>query len=206
MLIRKVHTMNIGIDIDGVLIDFESFSTNYGSKMCIDEGWKLEIDIQQYWENKKYNWSKEQEEKFWNKYLAHYVENSEVRKFAPEIIEKLKKQGDNIYIITARNEDGLPKEKYGQMQDMTKKWLDKNNIKYDKIIFSSDNEKVNECIKNNIDIMIEDSPKNILSIALKKPVIKYECIYNQNITGPNIITAYSWYQIYDIIEKIKGEK
>ena len=54
--------------------------------------------------------------------------------------------------------------------------------------------------------MIEDSPSNIENISTKINVIKFDCQYNKQITGKNVITAYSWYHIYDIIEKIKKEK
>ena len=86
------------------------------------------------------------------------------------------------------------------MQEMTKKWLVENNINYDEIIFAKDNEKLEQCLKNNIDVMIEDSPTNINSISQKIPVIKYDCQYNKDVNGENVITAYTWYHIYEIIK------
>ena len=56
-------------------------------------------------------------------------------KFATEVISKLKQENE-IYIITARNEEGLPKELYGTMKEMVKNWLQCNTIKYDELIFS----------------------------------------------------------------------
>ena len=50
--------------------------------------------------------------------------------------------------------------------------------------------------------MIEDSPINIKNISSKIKVIKFDCQYNKDINGENIITAYSWYHIYDIIKKL----
>ena len=193
--------MNIGIDIDGVLTDIEKYILESGSKMCIEEKWPLEIKLGEYNEIKTFNWTKEQSEKFWNKYLVYYAEKNAPRMFAQEVILKLKQEENHIYIITARDESGMPKEHYGKMQEYTKKWLKENNIKYDKLIFASDDKKLEKCIENNIDIMIEDSPQNIRNISSKIPVIKFNCKYNENITNNNIITAYSWYHIYDIIRK-----
>lgn len=198
--------MNIGIDIDGVLIDFEKFALDYGTKISIEEKWDIKINIEKYLEEEKFNWTKEQEEKFWNTYLVKYIEETEAREFSSEIIRKLRKQGNKIYIITARNESGLPQDRYGEMKQMTKKWLDKNKIEYDKIIFASDDEKLQKCIENNVSIMIEDNPENILKISQKIPVIKYNCEYNKKTIEKNIIIGYSWYHIYDIINKMKGEK
>ena len=198
--------MNIGIDIDGVLLDLERFAIDYGTKFCIEENLDIKINIQEYWEGLKFNWTEEQENKFWNKYIIKYFKQYQPREFASEIIKKLKKEGNKIYIITARNEEGLPPEEYGKSQEITKTWLNENNIEYDKLIFVPDSEKLEQCLKNNVEIMIEDSPTNIKNISEKIPVIKYNCSYNENILGKNIITTYSWYQIYDIInKKMKGE-
>ena len=198
--------MNIGLDIDGVLLELERFAIDYGTKFCIEENLDIKINIQEYWEGLKFNWTEEQENKFWNKYIIKYFKQYQPREFASEIIKKLKKEGNKIYIITARNEEGLPQEEYGKSQEITKTWLNENNIEYDKLIFTPDSEKLEQCLKNNVEIMIEDSPTNIKNISEKIPVIKYNCSYNENILGKNIITTYSWYQIYDIInKKMKGE-
>ena len=194
--------MNIGIDIDGVLVDLEKFELTYGTELCVDNGWNIKINLEKYLDTEKFNWTEEQENKFWNKYLEKYVTESEPREYAREIIKKLKEEGNNIYIITARNEEGLPAEAYGKMQQFTKTWLDKNNIMYDKLIFAPDDEKINQCIENNVDVMIEDSPRNILSISSRIPVIKYNCRYNDKIKSKNIINAYSWWHIYEIINKM----
>ena len=44
--------MNIGIDIDGVLTNYEREQLDYATKICVDEGWPLEIDITKYHEKK----------------------------------------------------------------------------------------------------------------------------------------------------------
>ena len=164
--------MKIGIDIDGVLLDLERFAIDYGTKFCIEENLNLKINIQEYWEKLKFNWTEEQENKFWNKYIIKYFKQYPPREFASEIIKKLKKEGNKIYIITARNEEGLPQEEYGKSQEITKTWLNENNIEYDKLIFTPDSEKLEQCLKNNVEIMIADSPTNIKNISQKIPVIK----------------------------------
>lgn len=195
--------MNIGIDVDGVLTDLERMCIDFGTKISVEENWPISINLSEYEETKTFEWTEEQAEKFWNKYLVQYVRESSPRKFAPEIIEKLQKEGNKIYIITARNESGMPHEYYGQMQQLTKKWLEDNNIKYEKLIFALNEEKLIQCMKNKIDIMIEDSPDNIEKISSKIKVIKFDCQYNKNVYGENIVTAYSWYHIYKIIKEMK---
>ena len=197
--------MNIGIDIDGVLTDLEKDIIDFGTKMSVEEKWPIKIDVSKYWEVEALEWTQEQADKFWNKYLVEYVVESKPRMFSEEIIEMLKKEENNIYIITARNEYGMPPEYYGKMQELTREWLKNQDIKYDKLIFARDSEKLHQCIENNVEIMIEDSPNNIEDISKKIKVIKFDCQYNKQVNGENIITAYSWYHIYDIIKKFNKE-
>ena len=197
--------MNIGIDIDGVLTDLEKAIIDFGTKMSVEEKWPIKIDVSKYWEVEALEWTQEQADKFCNKYLVEYVLESKPRMFSEEIIEMLKKEENNIYIITARNEYGMPPEYYGKMQELTREWLKNQDIKYDKLIFARDSEKLHQCIENNVEIMIEDSPNNIEDISKKIKVIKFDCQYNKQVNGENIITAYSWYHIYDIIKKFNKE-
>ena len=49
--------------------------------------------------------------------------------------------------------------------------------------------------------MIEDSPKNILDISTKVPVLCFDNPYNKKVEGNNITRVYSWYDILNKIEK-----
>lgn len=89
-----------------------------------------------------------------------------------------------------------------QMQTIVINWLKKYKIKYDKLIFSM-SDKLDVCIENNIDIMIEDKPKNIISISTKLPVICFNAGYNENCVGTNIYRAYSWYDVYYKIKLLR---
>ena len=82
---------------------------------------------------------------------------------------------------------------------MVKKWLEDNNIVYDKLIFTKGS-KFPYCLENNIDIMIEDSPRNVQEISVKVPVLCFDNSYNKNIEGKNITRVYSW---YDVLNKVK---
>lgn len=195
--------MNIGIDIDGVLTDFERQVLDYGIKTCVEEKWPINVDVNRYLEVDAFNWNDEQAQKFWSKYMIKYLTESPVRTFAPEVIERLQKEGNKIILITARHEEEMPKEHYGKMIPLTKQWLSANNIKYDEIIFQV--EKLQPCIEHNIDVMIEDSPKNIQNLSSQIKVIKFDCQYNKDVNNENVTTAYSWYHIYDIIKQMKEE-
>lgn len=88
-------------------------------------------------------------------------------------------------------------------EQIVKDWLQKNNIYYDGLIFSPE-DKLDICIKNNINIMIEDKVDNINKISIKIPVICFNSGYNEECKGENIYRVYTWYDIYNTIKnKIK---
>lgn len=192
--------MRIGIDIDGVLQNISEFILDYGSKYCYDNGIKFEIHSNEYDESKALGISNNEAEKFWNKYLVEYVTNYKPRKFAKEVIDLLKEKNE-IYIITSRNEYGLPREEYGHMQELTKRWFEKNKIYYDKLIFSPEN-KVDICLNNNIEMMIEDWDKNIKELSNAGiNVVCFDNPYNKNNVNENIPRVFSWYDLLNKLEK-----
>ena len=87
------------------------------------------------------------------------------------------------------------------MQEIVKKWLQKHNIKYDKLIFSPE-DKLEICIENKIECMIEDRSANVMEISTKIPVICFDNSYNRQCKGKNIIRCCTWYDIYDKIQDI----
>lgn len=192
--------MIIGIDVDGVLTDIERFMCDSCTKFCYENNIEMNIKWGEYDTEKAFTLTHEQEMKFWNEYLEEYARDYCPREYAVEVINKLR-ENNKIYLITARDEYGLPKESYGKMHDFVKEWIDKYKIYYDKLFFSPDKEKLDCCIKNNVDIMIEDSPTNIEYMSKKMNVFCYDCGYNHNIVGKNITRVYSW---YDILAKVSN--
>ena len=85
---------------------------------------------------------------------------------------------------------------------LCQKVFEKNNIEYDKIIFTKP-PKVKEIIENKIDIMIEDSPTTINELIKIVKVLYYDARYNRNIESENIVRVYSWYDIYIKINELK---
>lgn len=197
--------MRIGIDIDGVLTNIERFIIDYLSKYCFENNIKYKVGASSYHVSEVFNISEEAEEGFWREYLEFYAKNEKARPFSAEIIKKLKKEGHEIYIITARwltNRDDAVGE---NMRKIVKKWLVENDIVYDKLIFSKAEKerKDEEILENKIDLMIEDNPNNIIDLSKVTEVICYNTGYNTNCKGKRITRCYSWYDIYEKISEIK---
>lgn len=200
--------MRIGIDIDGVLTNIEQFVIDYISKYCVENSIEYNIGNSQYDYCKTFNISKEQEMDFWNQSLESYAINEKARPFAAEIIGKLKQDGHEIYIITARWLTNKDDDIGNKMREIVKNWLHENKIPYDKLIFSKAEKerKSDEIIENKIDLMIEDSPNNINELASIIPVICYNAGYNKNCKGNKITRCYSWYDIYAKIKKMAKQR
>ena len=196
--------MRIGIDIDGVLTDVERWQLDYGSKFYYERYKKEIVDFEGYDTNQIFNVDDKLDELFWREYFKEYSLNAEARKFANEVIDKLKQEGNEIYIITARGSflshsaDVMSVE---ENQQIVLNWLKNHHINYDKIIFSPE-DKLDICKENKIDLMIEDKVDNINKISKIIPVICFHAGYNKNCKNSNIIRCYSWYDIYSKINKL----
>ncbi len=104
------------------------------------------------------------------------------RKYASEVIKKLKEKGHEIYIVTSRYLTDRNTDDGKQMREIVVNWLKEQNIYYDKIIFS-----------------LEDKVDNINKISSIIPVICFHAGYNKKCKGKNIYRVYNWYDIYNLI-------
>ncbi|MCI8671331.1 MAG: hypothetical protein HFI36_04780 [Bacilli bacterium] len=195
--------MNIGIDIDGVLTDLENYIKTVGKKYMIENN--LGFDDTMNTNSICGFLSKEDSHQFWDTHWEKYATSIKVRENASNIIEKLKNDGNKIIIITARTYDsqivkrGIKRQK--NMEKLIIKWLDKNNIMYDKIVFSNLN-KLKACLNNKIDIMIEDSISNIEQLKNHMKLLCFDAKYNHSYTNNQIYRVYKWDDVYNIISKI----
>lgn len=193
--------MRIGIDIDGVLTDIEQCQLDIGSKFFFEKYNKKIENANGYELKEIFDVDEKLDDEFWKEYLYDYAENEPARKYTDEVIKKLKEDGNEIYIITARYLSDKDDENGNRMRSAVINWLKKYNIYYDKIIFSPE-EKLDICLKNNIDLMIEDKVDNINKISKYIPVICFDARYNQECKGKNIYRCYSWYDIYAKIKNM----
>ncbi len=203
---KRSKNMRIGIDIDGVLTDMEQFQLDYGTKFAYENYNKELINPEKYEIKDMFNMSREVYDEFWDTYFLDYVINEKPRKFADEITNKLHQEGYEVYIITARYfTENDNKKAEGTIEQVISKWLNQNNIYFDKIIFSPE-DKLEICSNNKIELMIEDAPYNINSLSTIIPVICFNAGYNKECNGNNIYRCYSWYDIYSKIRHINKNK
>lgn len=192
--------MNIGIDMDGVLIDDDAYRLDTMAKYCYENNLPS-IDYPYKYEN-KCDWSVDIIEDYRKKYFFEYIKNAQARSYAAEVIKKLHDDGNKIIIITGRYKTKEDSNIGQQMREDTENWLNKNGIVYDEICYAKC-PKTKEVLENNIDVMIDDSPEVIAEIVKITKVLCYDNRYNRDLQYNNMIRVFSWYDIYGKIQQIK---
>lgn len=133
-----------------------------------------------------------------NFYLDYGIEMSnkaQVKPDACKVIDKLRSEGHEIYIITARGD-----KYYKNAYEFCKNYLDKNKINYDKLI-TSKLYKVKACQEENIDIMIDDGVDtcdNLNSIGIKAFLFTGELNEDKETISQRV---HSWNEVYDRIHE-----
>ena len=103
-------------------------------------------------------------QEFFDEYLKDIYKNAEVKKNAKEVLDRLRKKGHKIYIITSRSNSSSKKIK--DVEKLTRDWLKKHKITVDEIVTSSYGDtKASACRKHHIDLMIDDNPYNYKKIV-----------------------------------------
>lgn len=193
--------MKIGFDIDGVLTNIQKFQLEEGKKFFKRDA----VNKNAFTIKDMFDCTENQEAKFWKKSFLKYCINTPVRVGARETILKLKQNGDRIFIIT-KGEFTNKNNKLGKlMRFIVEEYLKHNKIEYDEIIFSKD-DKCDDIIKHNIDIMIEDDVEKIKKISKLTNVICMDNYYNRVSFNDNVKRAESFYQIYNIINNIRKDE
>ncbi len=192
--------MRIGIDIDGVLTDDDTYRLDAMAKYCFENNLP-DIENPYKYEN-KCNWSKEIKEDYSQKYFFEYIKNAPARKFAAEVIEKLHNEGNRIIIITARYKTQEDSKIGEQMRNDTICWLNKNKIIFDEICYAHC-PKTKEIQEKNIDVMIDDSPEILPEIVKYTKTLCFDNRYNINLQYDNMIRVFSWYDIYSKIKNME---
>ena len=196
--------MKIGIDIDNVISNFnEALLEEYlkHDKELRNTG--IVNDNAQYIRKGMFDWTEDEEISFYKNNIEKIVKKLMVKDKAKEYIDKLRNYGNEIYIITGRDNG-----EYSNPYDMTIEWLKKYDIKYDELILTNaykHQEKADVCIEKNIDIMIDDSTNVCLKCfeaGIKS--LLYSTEYNKN--EKRFTKVNNWNDIYNYVTNYRKEK
>ncbi len=193
--------MKIGIDIDNTLTKVQDKLNKAAFDYAISLGKKIDNydnpleDIKNNGDTykKKFQFTYEELQYFLKEIQEDITNNALPRENVKEVIDKLKEDGHEIYIVTARDS-----EFHDDPYRLSKDWLDKNNIYYDRLIVNA-REKTSVCKNENIDLFIDDQLNNCLSVANVgiKTIMITDKVYNYN----EITQLQNWNEIYNYINE-----
>lgn len=193
--------MIIGIDIDDTLTNTSELLLAYAQKYDYED-LKRTVSLSKDTVFSIVNgnslesgmlWSKQQSDSFKDKYHELVLTNAAIKPFAKEIIDKLIEEGNEIFIITARNNKG---DRISDSYSISKKLLENKHIKYHKLITEC-SDKLNICKENNINLFIDDKLETCLELQNNGiTAFLMNTPLNNHLNEKEVIRVYSWIDIY----------
>lgn len=191
--------MKIGLDIDGVILDYERVVKTYGELYDLIElnGEGIQNKQEAYLKD-RYNWTPEQRQNFIDKYFLELTNEANLMPCAKKVIDMLKKDGHELIIISARG--GMVEE----MTDAAMKRFEEEGLKFDKYYFKKW-DKLETVQKENIDVMIDDSYKvcNEISSNNIKTIYFREKDMKKLEENEYLKEVSNWGEIYRYIKNIE---
>ncbi len=189
--------VKIGIDIDGVILDFERLVRTYAELYDVIElngNGLIAKDENRFQE--RYNWDEMELTRFKNKYFVSLSKEAKLMPGVKDVIDLLKRDGHELIVISARGND------YNEMKNVVEEIFKKENLNFDKYYWKQV-DKVNIALSEKIDIMIDDS----YEICKKMSDVKIETLYFRDknmkkINSEYVIDVSNWGEIYRVINEI----
>ena len=194
--------MKIGIDLDGVVFDSEKEFRVYSELYdMLDLKQNSKINNKELKFQSRFKWTKEDIDGFLNKYHKQIIVESNFMPGVKRILKLLKEDGHTLILITARG--GMNRD----MIKVTEERLQQNEMNiFDKYYWATEN-KDEVCVKENVDIMIDDfcdKCKSIANSKIKTIYLKDAPSYDLE-EKEYIKVLYNWGEIYRYIKEIENK-
>lgn len=191
--------MNIGIDVDGVILDSERVMDFYAEYTAFRYGKeRLQEDTLELEDS--YDLTQEQIDYFYDNFFDEITKTCPFLPGVKEILTMLKADGHKLFIVSTR---GFYNERELIFAKQRLKELD---IEFDGYEWGHNN-KLDACKKLGIDVMIEDNPKKVEQMTSGNFKILYlkERMLRE-VNHPNVIEVKNWMRIYKVIKKLSENK
>ena len=193
--------MKIGIDIDGVILDYERVLKTYGDLYDFIELKKDGIiNRNEHYLRNRYDWTDEERMNFINKYFLKLSKKTPLIPGAKDVIDMLQKEGNELIIISARG--GMIEE----MKNVAIEKFEEEGISFKKYFWKQD-DKLEVAQNENIDVMIDDSYDVCKKLSLNgiKTIYfrdKEMKVLEQN---ENLKEVSNWGEIYRYIKELQSK-
>lgn len=197
--------MKIGIDIDDTTVitvkSMIKYADKYDTEVLGRKGTNGNLGLIQnrYYLKVLYGWTEKEKFDFFDMYYKNVLEECTLMPNADKILQKLKKEGNEIYFITAR----ITNINNCDAEEITKNTLKENNISYDKLIVNA-SDKLKVCKDEGIELFIEDSYdtcKELTENGIKSILMTTKM--NEKIETGNIPRVYNWDEVYEQIKLLE---
>lgn len=191
--------MKIGIDLDGVVFDSEKEYRVYSELYdMLDLKQNSKTDNRKLAFQDRFNWTQEEIDGFLKKYHKQITLESNFMPGAQKVLKMLKEDGHTLILVTARG--SLNKD----MIKLTENRLKQKDMDlFDKYYWAVKN-KAEVCVKEKIDLMIDDSLNHIKAVA----DAKIKAIYLKDAPSYDLEeneyskVLYNWGEIYRYIKEM----
>ncbi len=185
--------MKIGIDIDDTITNSSIVVKEYAYKYDNDYNNRLVPNIDSIMRGFLED---EYVQKFYDEHSKDIGNAIEVKENAKEVIDKLRSEGNQVYIITARSN-----KFYGDAYAFTEGYLKRHNVNFDKLV-TSQTYKLEYCKNEGIDLMIDDAIDTVESIN-KEGInsILFTSEINKD-KETNVRRVNNWLELYEIIHNL----
>ena len=133
---------------------------------------------------------------FFNDHCVEICNTIELKDNVKEVIDKLRNEGNKIYLITARSD-----KFYGDARYHTSKYLENKNINYD-VLSTGQTFKVEYCKQEGIDLMIDDAidtVENMKENGINSLLFTSEINKDKE---TSVKRVNNWLEVYDIIHNM----
>lgn len=188
--------MKIGIDVDGVILNFERELRVYGDLYNFLEFKSTDSPKKGvFYVQDRYTWTDEQKLDFAKKYFIKCSKECSFMAGAVDIIKRLKAEGHELVVISARG--GM----FPEMIDVALERLAEKELVFDKYFWNAES-KYQIAVDEKLDFMIDDGFMHVEKLIERK----IKTIYFRDVDMPvlkknkYLYDATNWGEIYKILK------
>lgn len=193
--------MRIGIDIDNTITQTSEIILKYAKCYGRENNLNIIPNQQAYFLEDVLGWPKPVVERFFAGSLLDIYKDVKPQPMAVETIREWSSR-HYLILITSRqkNTPGIEKA--------TRDWLDRHQVVYHQLVMNTTSNihyssKVEACLTNRVDIMLEDLHDQAVELSRWLPVLLFSYPYNEHLQAKNVRRVKDWLEAKDIVKNME---